>query len=170
MLNRLSVDDNIKFCEDLFLKTEDPVKKLFLMRMALLETCGWIEECLDEIYSYNPKNKPITDYKIMEEHIKKLYSFEYDKMMKSISLSIGVFNATSLEEKLKERFPEQYAKFKGSLGCLLRFRNEYAHKNTEACTNSSMGFSSLRDHLKNIHLGLRALDYSVKKIHQIPVS
>lgn len=164
MLSRLSVDKNIEYCEELFSRTEDPIKKLFLVRMALLEVCGWIEECLDEIYSYNPRNNPIGQYKIMEEHIKKLYSFEYQKIMRSISLSIGVFNAYLLEERIKVKFPDKHARFKASLNSLVSYRNEYAHKNTEACT-STVGFSSLREHLNNIYLGLRFLDCSVRKFH-----
>lgn len=165
MLNSSSVVKNIDFCEMLFNQTADPIKKLFLIRMALLEVCGWIEEYLDEIYSYNPKNLDIGQYQIMYNHIHNLSSFEYTAIIKSIALSIGVFNMYALEQKFQTNFLTNFTTFKSSLNSLKAYRNEYAHKNTESCTNT-IGFNGLRIHFRNVRLGLYFLEKSIKQIHR----
>lgn len=163
MLKHSSVKQNILFCETLFNKTPDLLKKKFLIRMALLEVCGWIEESLDIIYSLNPNNQSLDNFPVMQKHIAHLYSFDYDSVFKTISLSIGVYNAYILESKIKTKHFKEFTKFKGALNNLKKYRNEYAHKNTDQ-TERIIGFSVLKQELTYTKIGLRRLENEIKKI------
>ena len=164
MLNCTSVQKNLIYCNRLFNESSDIMHKKFIIRMALLEVCGWIEEYLDTIYIQTPRNQQIEQSEILKDHIEHLYSFEYKKIMKTLSLAFGVYHVSFIEDITKQKFSYHYENFKSSINLLKKYRNNNAHSHTENCADApELGLQSLKKHFKYIRLGLYYIECQTRK-------
>ena len=158
MLNCHTVKTNLYFCQDLFNKEQNPVKKQFLLNMALLEICGWIEEALDNIYLNRPND-------MIKKHIKGIYSFEYAKIQTVLAFCIGVHRLQELEKHTEVSYTAEYVEFKNTINILHKYRNLSAHKNAEA-TSNTIGFSNLFQYFYIIRKSLIYIERLVATEHK----
>ena len=164
MLRCASVQSNLNYCSKLFEETSDIMLKKFIIRMALLEVCGWIEEALDAIYQHTPHKQPIENFKVLKLHIDHLYSFEYNEIIKTSSLIIGSYLVNFIEKNAQKMHPRSFNLFKSSLNSLKKYRDNNAHTNTENCADApELGFNALNTHFKNVKLGLCYIEFEIRK-------
>lgn len=159
MLNSRTVKSNIGFCYTLFNAETDPIKKQFLMNMALLELCGWIESSLDDIYSMKIC---LGQPDILKKQIDKTYSFNYNTIKEVISLCLGAHKTHILGIKLTSKYGEDFMRFKCAINDLQKYRNISAHSNADA-GQSQIGFTTLNSYFRIIRHGLIFLEKELKK-------
>ena len=137
---------NLKKCKefkDIAYKKKDHDGEMLMLKLALLETCGWIEETMDNIYlSTNIKNR-----NDIEAHIEKIYSFYYETFKKVLVFCIGRRNVKSLEQTFST---QELQHFKSALSTLKNIRNSSAHTHYMGSSQQVLGLKDLFLHVKTI--------------------
>lgn len=157
MLDVTLLNRNLKLCEEIYYQT-DGDKKQLMLKLALLEACGWLEECLDSLY-----NEITIDQEKFEKEARKriqgIYAFDATSIQEALILLIGIVNYSRLEKSLNQ---EMWEISKSSLGTLKKARDSSAHTTYEN-TQNYMGISSIENNIKNIMKSLYEIEKYLRK-------
>ena len=143
-----SLTQNLKYCEEIYSQCDDVDKRQLMLKLALLETCGWLEQCLDSLY-----NEIIVDEQYEEDkrkRIGRIHGFGIDSIQDALIYFIGLVNYSKLEQALER---ELWENTKSSLGSLKKARDVFAHT-SYVSEQSYLGFSQIRKQVENILKGL----------------
>lgn len=144
---------NLKKCKEfknIAYNNKDSDGEMLMLKLALLETCGWIEETMDNIYlSTNMKNRSN-----IATHIDKIYSFYYETFRKTLVFCIEEHNVKLLEQTFST---QELQHFKSALLTLKDIRNSSAHTYYMVSSQQFLG-------LKDLFLHVKTIQKSFKKI------
>lgn len=130
----------------------------FYSKLALLELCGWIEECMDEIVlRIAQKNlRERENIETIKEMIDKNYGFEYKKnFRKLLIILIGIVNVEKLEQQLKQKV---FIQFISTLDSLKKRRNNEAHTYIHGTTRIIDAPSMTRKYFHDVYNGLQEIE------------
>lgn len=133
----------------------DFIIQQLILKFALLEICGWIENKFDEIYLSCAKDS--SSRKDIENHIKNIYSFGYQKnIYPTLCYCIGINKVQELENNFTQKDLDE---FKGILTTLKNKRDELAHNHLiGASPPTLLGWIDLRNHLKHIYQSINTIN------------
>ena len=139
-------------------RTAAPKEYYFCAKIAIIEVCGWIEECMDRMvldlsnsHIRRPKNRKIVQRKVDGTH-----GFTYSRHFRPLlTWVIGSVSVEQLEEKLDQRVFEL---MKSELGSLATVRNQLAHSSYDPYRPRLDSPSWVRDRFDRIYEGLGAVE------------
>ena len=141
----------------------DDLAKQLLLKLALLETAGWLEDSFDKLYlSCAPNEKARS---IMEKYITKIHSFNWENLHKGLSFGLGVKRVCELEDFAGE---ENICKMKSIIGNIKSHRDELAHNYVIQITKQFIPFKTLKKNIlffTKVYENYMSLAY--KKTHNI---
>lgn len=158
MLDVALLNTNLKLCEDIYRSQKDADKKQLMLKLALLEACGWLEECLDSLYA----EVIIDQDKFKQEAIQRIqciYAFDAKAIKEALIILIGIVNYSQLEKSLNQ---ETWEKAKSSLGTLKKARDSSAHT-IYAGNQDYMGISSINNNIQNVIKSLKEIEDYLKQ-------
>lgn len=158
MLNKILLDQNLKHCQDIYASQKDFDKKKLILKLALLDACGWIEECLDSLYREIKLNSKLYQDE-REKLIQRIYAFDAKTIKDTLVILIGMVSYEKLESSLN---PSVWEKAKSSLGTLKKERDRYAHTTYED-GQDYMGISSIKSNIENIIEGIAEIEIYLLK-------
>lgn len=125
MLPDIELRANLVLVDQLYTAAVGPVLPAMYSKIAVIELCGWIEECMDEIIKSHHSKLQQRNYadKLLLK-VKKTFSFEYEKFTDLKAYLIGHMGVEIVETKLD---PVKFQNFKTAIGHLLGVRNSCAH-------------------------------------------
>lgn len=158
MISNASILTTLVQLEGQFNIAVPPMDK-FLSKLALLETCGWIEEAMDDLWDtcMEYKIKSETDKEYIREKIKRNYGFGYNEHFRKILTHIlGLWNIGKLEKRLD---PAKFVRLTSALSDLKARRDSAAHTHIQVGTTQNFaGPSSIRNLLTNVCEGLADIE------------
>lgn len=104
-----------------------PDVQLYVAKLCVLEACGWVEEALDIFYLHHANRilSGAANRKDVAERVRKIYSFEYDRPIRSvIECLVGLRGVETLETTVK---PAAFTPMVAALSALKTSRNKLAH-------------------------------------------
>lgn len=131
MIKKLNIHNNIESIDKLFNLTRSKKELFFYSKLAILELCGWIEITMDDIIlTYSKKKLTVPHNRVqIENSVKRLYSFEYEKFRDLTTDLIGLVKIEKLENKLDLTGSLQI--LRTTLGNLKTKRNSLAHTHSQ---------------------------------------
>ncbi len=136
-------------------------------KLALMELCGWIELCIDEILEKYIDLKLILSANITlakTNFIKNTYGFEYDKNLRPLLIKIiGLINVEQVEDIL-EFDSGTFTLLKAQLNNLVSLRNQAAHTTIVGVTHTYQSPHSIITNLNNVHLYLTKLEQIIMMV------
>lgn len=139
---------NIYKCQQVYNKSSDYLVKQLMLKLALLEVSGWIENAFDDLYMHTAANSSVNTE--IDNHIKKVYDFSYEKLKRTLSFCIGINKFMSIEQICSD---SDLIDFKTKLKTIKDLRNEFAH-NHHQVTHNYISFDVLRTHIRTIYAGI----------------
>jgi 2-iminobutanoate/2-iminopropanoate deaminase len=133
MLDNSNLLKDLDYIDNLFNLNMGTPQMLFLyQKIAYIESCGWIEQCMD-CFIDNMSNKfnlqPF-DKQLLTTKLHKTYGFDYDLHFRPLLIYIiGLNGVSTLETKVN--MDGSIDRLKGHLTILKTSRNELAHKHTD---------------------------------------
>ena len=156
------LNQNLRYCEEIYSQYKDVDKQQLMLKLALLETCGWLEQCLDSLYNEIAVNDKYQEDK--RKRIDRIHGFGIDSIQDALIYLIGIVNYSKLEQSLER---ELFENMKSSLGSLKKARDVFAHT-SYVSDQSYLGFSQIRKHIDNIIKGLSQVQSYLIKSKFIP--
>lgn len=161
MLPKQPILDLINELKTLYDSTSDSNHKVYYSKLALIELCGWIELCIDEILENYVDSTLSVSRNIdlcKNNFIKNTYGFEYDKNLRSLLIKlVGVIGVEKIEDVL-EFDGGTYTLIKAQLNNLVTLRNQAAHTTIAGVTHSYQSPHSIVTNLNNIYGHLTKLE------------
>ena len=111
------------------LLSPDPYLPMYYSKLAVLELCGWIEDCMDDIIGRYVKRKKLrlisnTNY-VKDSIIDRTHGFNYEGNFKRMLIStIGIVLTDKLELKINSPV---LTRLKSNLEYLKGIRDPHAH-------------------------------------------
>ena len=170
MLSRRNITYNLKKLDKLFSEAIKRPKTYreanFYAKMAVLESCSWLETYIDRIFEDVYLNElkvqgNLTDYKRILE---KNYGFHYkDNIREKLSKNlIGMIHIERIEGKLNKK--QKFNNMKGALGNLKSVRNEYAHDHISGAAFTVQTVSLTINNFNQAYEGLKLFEKELKRI------
>lgn len=124
MKDKVDLAKTIDFLNEKYNNALKKEETLLYAKMAFLEFCGWIEECMDSIaLECSSKLLQESGRKHMTEHIEKNHSFTYLANFRPLIASIvGLCNLEKIEAEIDLEY------LSSMTGCLKTKRDELAHQ------------------------------------------
>jgi hypothetical protein len=164
MFSSIDLRANLKALDALFAAETDQRKARLFARLAVLELCGWTEEAVDALVvdSANRCLKTMQHQKDVQEHLKRLYGFDYLYHFKPmLARVIGLYGFEHVEARLSTKRPSALPKLQAALSQLRPVRDSIAHTHSTATVTvpaPSLVISLTRD----IELGLKLLSSEMR--------
>jgi hypothetical protein len=163
MITSHHIRHSLKQLDAYYSKASNPLTKVYISKLCILEVSGWIEESLDVMYD-EMTQKLLTsaeNKKDMKEKIKKLYGFSYKQhISKILRLLVGHYGVENLETKLN---PKVFAPMISEIENLTISRNKLAHTYTPGATVSIDAPSITIGRFKSILIGMHDYHRTLKK-------
>ena len=157
---------NLKVCQnflEIAKQNNDSDAEQLMLKLSLLEVCGWIEETLDLLYYDTIKNN-INRVKI-KKYIDNISSFKYERFKEALTKCIGTNNFNILESTLiNER---SFVLFKSSLNTLQNIRNTSAHTHYAGASQNYIEIKLLLKYLRKVFTGIIAVRKYLRNNHII---
>lgn len=144
---------NLKVCQrflEIARRNNDSDAEQLMLKLSLLEVCGWIEETLDLLYYDTIKNN-INRVKIKKYIDDNISSFKYERFKAALVKCIGTNNFNILESTLVNE--RSFVLFKSSLNTLQSIRNPSAHTHYAGASQNYMEIKLLLKHLRTVYTG-----------------
>jgi hypothetical protein len=167
MLPKQPIKDLLDELKTLYDSTSDSNHKVYYSKLALIELCGWIELCIDEIletYIDLKLNLPVNIALAKTNYIKQTYGFEYDRNLRPLLIKIiGLINVENIEEIL-EFDSGTFTLLKAQLNNLVSLRNQAAHTTIVGVTHTYQAPNAILTNLNNIHVHLTKLELTIMMV------
>lgn len=147
MLDKNQIIASLDLCNEIYNQQSDSTKQKFILKVALLEACGWIEDSLDEVYFSHTFNDSKYE-KNFEKKIQNIHGFGIENIESGLVLLIGYHNFVDLFNFIDQ---EEIVRASSSLGTLKKKRDIFAHKISSGLPDDDyLGISSIKNHIENI--------------------
>lgn len=146
---------NLYKCEKVYNENSDYLVKQLMLKLALLEVAGWIENAFDDLYCKTQTNPTVLSE--IEDKIKKIHHFSYENLKIGLTFCIGINKFIEIQNKIKEK---DLSYFKTTLGNIKKLRDEYAHNHYHG-TPAYMGFRDLKTNIKIIYFGIKYIEKNI---------
>ncbi|WJS94129.1 HEPN domain-containing protein [Flavobacterium johnsoniae] len=166
MLPKLPIETLLVELVTLYDTATDNSHKIYYSKLALIELCGWIELCIDDI------TKKYIDLKLLKtnninlakkQFVDGTYGFEYDKNLRPILIKlIGIINVEPLEDILD--YNGDFTLLKSQLNSLISLRNPAAHTSIAGVTHTYQAPSTMLTYLNSIYDKLGKLETGLNMI------
>lgn len=166
MIRKADILKNIQELDNLYNSTRNSKKARFFSKLTILESCGWIEETMDEILKkfckgkiFNPKNEKFFESEI----VKRTSGFEYETYFRRKMLFplIGLINVERIEHKINSL---KFTKMVVALSRLHEQRRSHAHTHITGITSRIDAPSVTKTLLIDVYEGLKEYEKELKKI------
>ena len=170
MLPKRNISDNLRKLDKLFLEamTKPKTYKManFYAKVAVLEACSWLENCIDKIFEdvYTTKltvSGNQSDYKKILDHN---YGFHYkDNIRGKLAQNlIGLIHIEEIEKKLNVK--QAFLDMKAALGSLKAVRNDLAHEHQTGSAVTVQTVSQTKLYFDQAYEGLKLFEREIKRI------
>lgn len=167
MLPKQPIKDLLDELKTLYDSTTDTNHKVYYSKLALMELCGWIELCIDEILEnyIDTKLSLATNLNLAKTiYVKQTYGFEYDKNLRPLLIKIiGLINVEKVEDLLDFE-GGTFTLLKSQLNNLVSLRNAAAHTTIVGVTHTYQAPHSMLINLNNIYNHLSKLELTLSMI------
>lgn len=165
MVDKTQIENNLTQIGSLFQVHIRDNEAPYYSKLAILETCGWIEESMDDIVKSCAErhlaNSDNLDY-VKDTIIRRTTSFEYERHFRHMLMRVlGIINLEKLEGSLDQH---KFTPMKSSLGYLKQRRDEQAHTYIKGTTPRIDAPSVTEKHFQDIYEGLKDIESSIPKI------
>ena len=164
MLPKQPIKDLLDELRILYDSTSDSNHKVYYSKLALIELCGWIELCIDEILENCidlKLNLPTNINLAKNTYVKNTYGFEYDRNLRPLLIKIiGLINIEHVEDLL-EFDNGTFTLLKAQLNNLVSLRNQAAHTTIVGVTHTYQAPNSIITNLNNVHSYLTKLELTL---------
>lgn len=165
MVSKTSILRNLSIISRLFNKASNPKEVLFYSKLAILELCGWIEECMDNIVkncaNRKLRNKDNLNF-LEKEIIKKVHGFDYhNNFRKMLMQVIGLIRLEIIESRVNQTKLEH---MKADLNALKEQRDPVAHTHIKGTTLRIDAPSITKQRFVNVYEGLKNIEYELKRL------
>lgn len=166
MLPKQPIEDLLNELVNLYDSTSDSNHKIYYSKLSLIELCGWIELCIDEItknYIDLKLSKTTNINLAKKQFVDNTYGFEYDKNLRPILIKlIGIVNVEPLEDLLDHN--GDFTLLKSQLNSLISLRNPAAHTSIAGVTHTYQAPSTMLIYLNSIYDKLAKLEIGLNLI------
>jgi len=133
---------------------------IILSKAALIEFSGWLEQSLDQILDeyldYHVCDAKIVDF--IKKQIKRNHGFNYDKILKMLSVTIGAYNLENVLDRINvNSFQTLVDKYSSD-------RNKAAHTHTAGTTQTYDAPSSILKDFQSIRPIIATLEREIKSL------
>lgn len=112
-------------------KTHNVESDKLISKLALVESCGWIEQYIDsETDNYLVARQIIGDKRIAEK-IHSVHNMAYKDFLSVVGAVVGHINVV----KIEKLYPNEFSRLKSNLDQLHSYRNKLAHESVDSNTN-----------------------------------
>jgi hypothetical protein len=166
MLPKQPIEDLLNELVNLYDSTSDSNHKIYYSKLSLIELCGWIELCIDEItknYIDLKLSKTTNINLAKKQFVDNTFGFEYDKNLRPILIKlIGIVNVEPLEDLLDHN--GDFTLLKSQLNSLISLRNPAAHTSIAGVTHTYQAPSTMLIYLNSIYDKLAKLEIGLNLI------
>ncbi len=167
MFSKKVIFQEIKKLNQMYISTVDPEEKEFICKFAVIELCGWIEFCIEDIARscINRRGCSVAQINFLEEHISRNHSITYSKHFKTLTcLCIGSVDFQTVEKKVEIKIGQRaMAQFQASLSSLKNLRDSIAHCHIAGTARRASAPNTLIQPLNDIFLGLKEFRINIRK-------
>lgn len=167
MLSKQPIKDLLDELKNLYDATSDTNHKIYYSKLALMELCGWIELCIDDILENFIDSKLLLQNNInlaKTNFVRLTYGFDYDKNLRPLLIKIvGLINVEKIEDIL-DFDGGTYTLLKSQLNNLVSLRNAAAHTTIVGVTHTYQSPHSMLTNLNNIYSHLAKLELTLSMI------
>jgi hypothetical protein len=163
MINAIEVRNNLRIFAAGYRKTRSAKGALFFSKYAILETCGWIEEAMDEIvltFALRKLGNP-DNAKSFKEKVRSNSNMGINNLRKLLIELIGLVNLERLETMAD---PAKVANLYADLSHLHPLRNTEAHTHINGIIRNIDAPTVTRARLDRIYDGLVEIEITLYKI------
>lgn len=161
MISGKDIRKTFKKCELIYnCYSHDSMVQELMLKLVLLDLCGWIETSFDQIYYSSGKS--VEEKELIQSKIEKCYSFKYKQFKEVLCFCIGVHNFKIIESKFS---PQDLQLFHSSLSDLCQKRDTIAHNNHS--TSSSTQYLGINDLKIKFLILLKAINLIEKEIKNL---
>jgi hypothetical protein len=165
MVDKTQIQNNLTQINSLFRRHIGDDEAPYYSKLAILETCGWIEESMDDIVKSCAErhltNSDNLNY-VRNTIVRRTTSFEYEKHFRHMLMRVlGIINLEKLEGFLDQH---KFTPMKSSLDYLKQRRDEQAHTYIKDTTPRIDAPSVTEQHFQDIYEGLKDIETSIRKI------
>lgn len=140
MISGKEIRQSLKKCEDLYNANKaDSFAQQLILKLALIELCGWIEKSFDSLYDSAAKTTDALS--LVEAKRTSCYSFKYKTFQDMLCFCVGVNNYNKIKNKFKAN---QLQYFHSALHDLSQKRDILAHNNHNFQSPQYFGISDLK--------------------------
>lgn len=164
MLSSTELRTTLKLCKNSYDSTNNRIYQKLLLKLAILEVSGWIEECLDEFY--RQINIPEYYFNRRESLIKKVNAFSLEHFS-NVCIEIQGYNGFYLlESGLKSRMMSNgincYTRFKSITRQLVDRRNQMAHTHLQG-DSQLLSWQQIEEFVKDFIKVMLYMESLIKK-------
>ncbi len=164
MVKKTGIQSNLNQIEKLYQKFMSSRRGEYFSKLAIIETCGWIEESMDTMIREcaNKYLKEQRNLRVVEGLIRETHSFKYDPNFRDMLIqTIGIINI----EKLERVFDmNKFIQMTSSLGELKQRRDDQAHTYIKGTTRTIDAPSLTKKRFLNVYEGLKDIESSIRKM------
>ena len=165
MVNKTEITRNLKELNARFQRpSRNPRDPLYYSKLAILETCGWIETTMDDIVSTcaNKYMKNASNVKYLDDRIRGNANLHYDRNFRRILIeAIGLINVERLEVIVDQA---KFDSMKSALGTLVTRRNEAAHTYIKNATIQIDSPAVTTAYFLRVYEGLKDIERSLRRL------
>jgi len=167
MVRKTEIQNNLNQIEKLYQKYMSGSRGRrgeYFSKLAIIETCGWIEESMDDIIRgcANKHLKEPKNFGFVEGLIKDTHSFKYhDNFRKMLIQTIGIINVEKLERVFDTN---KFIQMTSSLGELKQRRDDQAHTYIKGTTQTIDAPSWTKRRFLNTYEGLKDVESCIRRI------
>jgi 2-iminobutanoate/2-iminopropanoate deaminase len=135
----------------------------YFSKLAIIETCGWIEESMDDIIRRcaNKHLKESKNIRFIEGLIGDTHSFKYhDNFRNMLIQTIGIINVEKIEQVFDTK---KFLKMTSSLGELKQRRDNQAHTYIKGTTLNIDAPSLTKNRFQKVYEGLKDIEACLRK-------
>ena len=165
MVNKTEITRNLKELNARFQRTSrNPRDPLYYSKLAIMETCGWIETTMDDMVSTCAKKyiNNVDNVKYLDERIRRNYGFHYDRNFRRVLIdAIGLINVERLERTVDQA---KFGSMKSALETLTIERNRAAHTYTRNATINISAPAVTNANFVRVYEGLKDIERTLRRL------
>jgi hypothetical protein len=163
MINKKYIQRNLIELDKHFQKHRSIKDDFYYSKLALLETCGWIEDSMDCIIRdcLNRHLKSDQNIQFIEDMIENTHSFQYSNFRKMLVNLLGIINVEKLEILVDNTV---FIPMQGSLGLLKSHRDPHAHSYVKGTLPYIKSPSWTKQQFIHVYKGLKNIEYSIRQL------
>ena len=163
MVNKTQIQNTLVRIEKLYQIHIGDYRGKYFAKLAIIETCGWIEECMDDIVR-RCAAKHLSDKKniaFVDKLIEDIHSFKYSHFRNMLIQVLGIVNVERLEQTYNQN---KFDQMSSSLGSLKKRRDDQAHTYIKGTTQIIDAPSLTRSRFEKAYDGLKDIETCVRKL------